>query len=52
LGFRMWFLPSFLFEGLPLIDIAPTWTIAAFLATRGGVEKDVPPVIDVSVERR
>jgi hypothetical protein len=45
LGFRMWFLPSFLFEGLPLIDLAPTWTIAVFLATRGGV--DVPPVIEL-----
>ena len=44
LGFRMWFLPSFLFEGLPLIDVAPTWTIAVFLATRSG--PDLPPVIE------
>ena len=44
LSFRIWFLPSFLFEGLPLIDLAPTWTIAVFLATRGGVEQ--PPIIE------
>ena len=47
LGFRMWFLPSFLLEGLPLIDIAPTWTIAVLLATRSGPDENpLPPVIE------
>jgi hypothetical protein len=50
LGFRLWFLPSFLFEGLPLIDLAPTWTIAVFLATRDG--PDVPPVIETYEEKK
>lgn len=34
-GWHHVFLPSFLFELLPLGDFAPTWTIAAFIATRG-----------------
>jgi hypothetical protein len=44
LGFRLWFLPSFFIEGLPIIDLAPTWSIAVFLATRNG--PDAPPVIE------
>jgi len=44
LGFRVWFLPSFFFEGIPFLDLAPTWTIAVFLATRNG--PDLPPVIE------
>ncbi len=34
LGWHHAFIPTFLVEILPLGDFAPTWTIAAFLATR------------------
>ncbi len=33
-GWHFVFLPSFLMKGLPLVDLAPTWTIAIMLATR------------------
>ena len=45
-GFHISFVPSFLIEMLPMIDLAPTWTIAVLIATRGGSTK--PPVIDVT----
>jgi hypothetical protein len=58
LGFNFAFLPGFFFEMLPLVDLAPTWTIAVFVATRRGASqppvmgteprtKPEPPVIDV-----
>src|SRR5437016_4970971 len=34
LGWHISFLPGLLFESLPIIDLAPTWTIAVFIATR------------------
>lgn len=34
LGWHLAFLPAFLVEALPLGDLAPTWTLAVFLATR------------------
>ena len=33
-GWHWAFLPAFLAELVPGLDLAPTWTIAAFLATR------------------
>lgn len=45
-GFHMAFVPSFLIEMMPIMDLAPTWTIAVLIATRGGAPK--PPVIDVT----
>jgi hypothetical protein len=33
-GWHFSFLPSFIVEGLPMVDLAPTWTIAVMLATR------------------
>ena len=33
-GWHYSFLPSFVVKVLPVADIAPTWTIAVFLATR------------------
>jgi hypothetical protein len=33
-GWHWAFLPAFLAEIVPGLDLAPTWTIAAFLATR------------------
>ena len=45
-GFHIAFVPTFLVEMFPMIDLAPTWTIAVLIATRGQSSK--PPVIDVS----
>ncbi len=38
-GWHFTFLPSFAVKMLPIVDVAPTWTIAVFLATR---QKRVP----------
>lgn len=35
LGWHWAFLPAFVAEAVPLLDLAPTWTAAVFLATRG-----------------
>jgi len=35
LGWHWAFLPAFALELLPAVDLAPTWTIAVLLATRG-----------------
>src|SRR4029453_14403993 len=40
LGWHWAFLPAFLTELVPFVDLVPTWTIAVFLATRG---QDVTP---------
>ena len=44
-GFHWAFLPSFVTKILPFLDIAPTWTLAVYLATRGRlvVEPSRPP---------
>jgi hypothetical protein len=34
-GWHIAFLPSFLVKMLPVADLAPTWTIAYFIAMRG-----------------
>jgi hypothetical protein len=34
LGWHWAFLPAFAVELFPVVDLAPTWTIAVFLATR------------------
>jgi hypothetical protein len=44
-GFHIAFVPSFLIEMFPMIDLAPTWTIAILIATRGSTKR---PVIDVT----
>ncbi len=33
-GWNWVFLPTFLTELVPFVDLAPTWTIAAYIATR------------------
>ncbi len=35
LGWHWAFLPSFVVELIPGVDLVPTWTAAVFLATRG-----------------
>ncbi|MDB6108722.1 MAG: hypothetical protein JWR69_472 [Pedosphaera sp.] len=34
-GWHYAFLPSFIVKVVPMVDLAPTWTIAVFFATRG-----------------
>jgi hypothetical protein len=34
-GFHWAFLPSFVTKMLPFVDLAPTWTMALIIATRG-----------------
>ncbi len=41
-GWHWAFLPAFLAEALPAIDLAPTWTIAVILATRGTGGSPIP----------
>ena len=39
-GFHWAFLPTFIAELVPFVDLVPTWTLAVWLATRGRVEPD------------
>ena len=41
-GWHWAFLPAFIAEALPGVDLAPTWTLAVLFATRGRRRKDVP----------
>jgi mannose/fructose/N-acetylgalactosamine-specific phosphotransferase system component IIC len=34
-GWHIAFIPSFIVKALPFADLAPTWTIAVLIATRG-----------------
>lgn len=34
-GWHIAFVPTFVVEMLPVADLAPTWTLAVFIATRG-----------------
>jgi hypothetical protein len=47
LGWHIAFLPSFMIKLLPVVDFAPTWTLAVLIATRAGriAENDVPPPV-------
>jgi hypothetical protein len=40
-GWHIAFLPSFVVKLVPVADLAPTWTIAVLIATRGKTSK--PP---------
>lgn len=45
-GWHWAFLPAFALEALPGVDLAPTWTIAVLLATRGKAQAsagELPP---------
>lgn len=44
-GWHIAFLPSFLLETVPFLDLAPTWTIAVLVATRTRGQPQ-PPIID------
>jgi hypothetical protein len=44
LGFHWAFLPSFLTEWIPYLNLAPFWTLAVALATRGRGDAGLPPL--------
>jgi hypothetical protein len=46
-GWHWAFLPTFLIEAVPIVDVVPTWTLAVLIATRGRV---TPPAPTVTVE--
>lgn len=51
-GWHWAFLPSFLAELVPFLDLVPTWTAAVFFATRKGTPQNpagAGPVIDTEV---
>ncbi|MEO5617571.1 MAG: hypothetical protein ABIS67_07345 [Candidatus Eisenbacteria bacterium] len=43
LGWHWAFLPTFLTELVPFVDLVPTWTVACWIATRGRGGKELPP---------
>jgi hypothetical protein len=53
IGFHLAFLPSFLIKLIPVVESAPTWTLAVLIATRrmrGPAVVDVPTVDGVKPE--
>jgi hypothetical protein len=42
-GWHWAFLPTFLAELVPFVDLVPTWTLAVMIATRGGAAP--PPTL-------
>ncbi|HKF42791.1 MAG TPA: hypothetical protein VKG01_06815 [Thermoanaerobaculia bacterium] len=57
IGWHWAFLPSFFAELVPGLDLAPTWTLAVFYATRQGAAAPParprpPDVIDAEVVKR
>lgn len=49
IGWHWAFLPSFLAELVPGLDLVPTWTAAVFFVTRGQGKPATPPAIDTEV---
>lgn len=45
-GWNWVFLPTFVTELVPFVDLAPTWTVAAYIATREGAVKALPDAIE------
>lgn len=43
LGWHWAFLPAFLAELVPVVDLAPTWTLAVLIATRKAGWSGAPP---------
>ena len=40
-GWHWAFLPTFLIEMIPMAELAPTWSLAVYLATKGHSDEDV-----------
>src|SRR5580692_4696667 len=58
MGWHFAFLPSFMFKLIPMVDLAPTWTIAVLIASRNRQVVDSKdfsshtnekPVVDIEV---
>ena len=47
LGWHIAFLPTIFIKSLPVVDVAPSWTLAVFLVTRG---KQISRQIESSVK--
>ena len=45
-GWHWAFLPTFMIEMIPMAELAPTWSLAVYIATRGhgGEDSDEPQV--------
>jgi hypothetical protein len=43
LGWHVAFLPAFVVELIPFVDVFPTWTLATWFVTRGRMEEAPPP---------
>lgn len=50
LGFHVAFLPSLIAEEVPLLNLAPTWTLAVLIATRKGAAAGPKEIAGVAVE--
>ncbi len=44
-GWHWAFLPTFLAEMVPFVDLVPSWTLAVMIATRGRVTEPPPTVV-------
>lgn len=47
-GWHWAFLPTFLIEMIPMAELAPTWSVAVYIATRGHDGEEGPVVTDVT----
>ncbi len=47
-GWHWAFLPTFLIEMIPMAELAPTWSLAVYLATRGHGGEEEVSVTDVT----
>ena len=52
LGWHWAFLPTFLVELVPFVDLVPTWTAAVFLVTRGVAVPATAPQVSVEPPAR
>ncbi len=55
LGWHIAFVPSFIIKLLPFADLAPSWTIAVLIATRGGAapsaDRPLPDLVEQSGQK-
>lgn len=42
-GWHWSFIPAFVAELVPMLDLVPTWTASVLLATRGEITPELPP---------
>jgi hypothetical protein len=47
LGWHWAFLPTFVVELVPFVDLVPTWTVAVFIVTRNAAVPAAPPEVVV-----